>query len=218
MTVAAKICGLTDAASVAAAVENGAAYVGFVFYGRSPRNVTPEEAATLAAAVPAHVEKVGLFVDPDDALIRSVLDAVSLEWIQLHGSETPERVAEIKQKFNRKVMKAIPVAEKADFNAVTAYENVADMLLFDAKAPKTMADALPGGNGLVFDWQMMRGLTISVPWMLAGGLTAENVTEAVTISGAEIVDTSSGVEFEPGHKNPAAIVAFLTAVKAVKTN
>ena len=218
MTVRAKICGLKDAAAVAAAVENGAAFVGFVFYGPSPRNVTPGEAAALAAAVPAPIEKVGLFVDPDDALIRSVLDAVLLDWIQLHGSETPERVAAIKQKFGRKVMKAIPIAEKADFNAVTAYEKVADMLLFDAKAPKTMADALPGGNGLIFDWRMMRGLEISVPWMLAGGLTAENVAEAVTISGAKIVDTSSGVEFEPGRKNPAAIAAFLAAVTAVKPN
>lgn len=216
MTIRGKICGLTDAVAVTAAVRHGASFVGLVFYPPSPRNISPEAAAALVTEVPKEIEKVGLFVDPDDALLAEVLAVVPLDWIQLHGSESPERVARIKRKFGIPVLKAIKIAEKSDMVMAKAYENIADMLLFDAKAPKTMANALPGGNGLVFDWRMMQGLEFTIPWMLAGGLNAENVTAAVTISGARIVDTSSGVEIEPGRKDPVAIAAFLAALKAIE--
>ncbi|MCR9212869.1 MAG: phosphoribosylanthranilate isomerase [Proteobacteria bacterium] len=215
MTVQGKICGLSDKAAVSAAIDNGARFVGFVFYPPSPRNVTPEQAASLAAEIPASIDKVGLFVDPEDSLIQSVLDVVSLDWIQLHGSETVDRVAEIRRKFNLPVLKAIKIANIDDFETAKSFESVADMLLFDAKAPKDLANALPGGNGLVFDWRMMKGQKFNKPWMLAGGLTAENVEQAVTISGAHSVDTSSGVEFEPGRKNPAAIAAFLKTLQTL---
>ena len=215
MTIAAKICGLSDAESLRAAVAAGAALVGFVFYPPSPRAVTPAQAKALAANVPAGVQKVGLFVDPDDALLDAVLAAVPLDLLQLHGQETPERVAEIAERTGVSVMKVIKVAERDDIEAAHAYEDVADRLLFDTKAPKTRADALPGGNGLVFDWNLLRGKSWRLPWMLAGGLDAENVADAVRISGAGAVDVSSGVETAPGAKDPAAIKAFLDAVKAL---
>ncbi len=217
MTVDAKICGLNDAAAVDAAVQHGARFVGFVFYGPSPRNVSPQTAAELAARVPRHVRKVGLFVDPEDRLIQAVLNAVSLDMIQLHGSESPDRVREIKQKFRLPVMKAVKIDSAASLEEIARYDGVADMLLFDAKEPKTMKNALPGGNGLAFDWELLAGATVDSPWMLAGGLKSGNVAEAVRISGAKIVDTSSGVEFEPGRKNPAEIAAFLAAVAAIET-
>ncbi|MBL4907810.1 MAG: phosphoribosylanthranilate isomerase, partial [Sneathiella sp.] len=172
-TVQAKICGLNDAQGVAAAVNGGAAYIGMVFFDASPRAVSPEQAAILTKSVPPSVKIVGLFVDPDNDLIRSVLGSVKLDMIQLHGSETPARVQEIRTKFEVPVMKALKIAEKADLEAIKAYECVADMLLFDAKAPKSMKNALPGGNGLIFDWRMLTGLSLSLPWMLAGGLDAE---------------------------------------------
>lgn len=215
MTIAAKICGLNDAASLRAAATAGAAFVGLMFYPPSPRAVTPAEAGTLAAQVPAGVGKVGVFVDPDDALLDTVLAAAPLDLLQLHGQETPERVAGIAKRAGLPVMKAIRVAERADIEAARAYEDVADRLLFDAKAPKTMADALPGGNGLVFDWNLLRDQAWRRPWMLSGGLDAGNVADAVRISGAPAVDVSSGVETAPGAKDPAAIKAFLDAVKAL---
>ena len=211
----AKICGLSDAASVIAAVDGGAAYIGLVFFAASPRAVTPEEAAKLAQDVPSSVKIVGLFVDPDDALLASVLGAVKLDLLQLHGNENPERIASIKAQYSIPVMKALKIAEKADLQAAKDYENVADMLLFDAKAPKTMKDALPGGNGLVFDWRMLTNMSFNLPWMLAGGLDANNVQEAVTISGAPCVDTSSGVEISPGHKDVAEISRFLKTVHEI---
>ena len=216
MPVSAKICGLNDAAGLEAAILNGAAFVGFVFYGPSPRNISADEAALLASKVPIHVKKVGLFVNPDDQLIHDVLTTVSLDWIQLHGTESPDRVREIKEAYSLPVIKAIKVDSAASLEEVDRYDGVADMLLFDAKEPKNMENALPGGNGLAFDWELLADAKITTPWMLAGGLDAENIAEAVRISGATIVDTSSGVEFEPGRKNPAAIEAFLVAVAAIE--
>ncbi|MEX1036180.1 MAG: phosphoribosylanthranilate isomerase [Sneathiella sp.] len=215
MTVAAKICGLTDAAAVSAAVDNGAAYVGFVFYPPSPRNVSPEQAAELAANVPKTVRKVGLFVDPADELIQDVLDALSLDLIQLHGSETPERVRNIRGKFGLPVMKAIKIGEKSSVADGYSYYNVADMILFDAQERKEMENALPGGNGVVFDWLKIADIELSVPYMLAGGLTADNVAQAVRFTGAMIVDVSSGVESSPGKKDPEKIAAFIKAVKEI---
>jgi len=214
MPVAVKICGLNDAAGVAAALDGGARYVGFVFYPPSPRAVTPAAAGALAAMVPRDVTVVGLFVDPDDALLDAALARVRLDLLQLHGGESPERVAAIRARTGRPVMKAVAIAAAADVDRAAAYEAVADRLLFDAKPP-ARADALPGGNGLAFDWRLIAGHRWQVPWMLSGGLTAESVAEAVATSGAQAVDVSSGVEDRPGLKSPARIAAFLAAAQAI---
>ena len=205
--VAAKICGLNDAAGVAAAVTGGARFLGFVFYPPSPRNVSAAVAADLMATVPGGITKVGLFVDADDAAIEAALEA-PLDLLQFHGAETPERVAAVKKKFGRPVMKAIPVAAATDVAAADRYVGVADRLLFDAKPPRDPG-ALPGGNGLVFDWQLLGARRWTVPWMLSGGLTAENLAEAVAVTHARAVDVSSGVETRPGVKDSAKIAAFL---------
>ena len=213
MAVTAKICGLKTPEAVAAAVEGGAALVGFVFYGRSPRCVDPATAKVLGARVPAAVRKVGLLVDESDVRIAEILSRCELDLLQLHGHETPERVAAIRARFGKEVIKAIPVSEAADLDRAVAYEGVADYLMFDAKPPKSMANALPGGNALSFDWSLLAGRTFQVPWLLAGGLTPDNLIEAARISGAPIVDVSSGVEDRPGEKNVSKIKAFLDAAK-----
>ena len=213
MSVAVKICGLDRADSVDAAFQNGAAYVGFVFYPPSPRNLSPEAAAPLIARVPENVSRVGLFVDPTDDLINAVLALSSLDLVQLHGSETPARVTEIKQLTNLSIMKVIKLAGPEDLASAAAYYDVADRLLFDAKAPADMKNALPGGNALAFDWELLRDADIPLPWMLAGGLDAENLAEAVSISGASELDVSSGVESAPGIKDLKLIKDFLSAAK-----
>ncbi|MEE2859387.1 MAG: phosphoribosylanthranilate isomerase [Pseudomonadota bacterium] len=207
-----KICGLRDPAHVAAAVEAGARYLGFVFFNRSPRAVTPKEAAALVAGVPVGVASVGLFVDPDDASLRRVLEVVPLDMIQLHGKESPDRVAEVKALTGLPVMKAVGIREASDLAQLTDYGLVADMLLVDAKAAE--GAALPGGNGLAFDWQLLVGRRFLRPWMLAGGLTPENVAEAVRLTGARVVDVSSGVESTPGVKDVARIGAFVGALRS----
>src|SRR5579864_2000314 len=214
MTIAAKICGLSSEAAVAAAVEGGAAYLGFVFYPPSPRAVSPERAAALCAAVPSGVQRVGLFVDADDDAIHAVLDRAPIDILQFHGHEGPDRVADAKLRFHRPVMKAIAVAAAEDALAAARYEDVADMLLFDAKPPRR-ADALPGGNGLAFDWRLIAGRQWRLPWMLSGGLTAAQLPEAVRISGARAVDVSSGVERRPGDKDPGKIREFLAAARTL---
>jgi phosphoribosylanthranilate isomerase len=213
MSVAAKICGISSDAAVAAAVDGGAAYLGFVFYPPSPRVVTPERAAQLCAAVSAGVARVGLFVDADDEMIAAVLDAVPIDILQFHGDESPRRVAEAKVRFGRRVMKAVAIAGPGDLRSAANYEDVADLLLFDAKPPRP--DALPGGNGLAFDWRLIAGREWRLPWMLSGGLTAELLPEAVRISGAACIDVSSGVETRPGEKDPDKIRAFLAAAQAL---
>lgn len=215
MSVAAKICGLNDAAAVAAAVDSGAEYIGLMFYPASPRAVSPADAAALLAPVSGRVQAVGVFVDPDDADIEAVLSHVALDMLQLHGKETPGRIAEIRERFGLPVIKAIRIAGRDDLDQAAAYDAVADMLLFDAKAPKDMKNALPGGNGLTFDWRLLAERAFGGPWMLSGGLDAGNVREAVEIARPPAVDVSSGVEFEPGRKDPAAIKAFLDAAKAL---
>jgi phosphoribosylanthranilate isomerase len=211
MTVEAKICGLSTAEAVAVAAKGGARFVGFVFYPPSPRNVTREQAAALAARVPAGITRVGNFVDAPDATLAAVLDRVPLDLLQFHGKETPRRVAEVKARFRKPVMKAIPIAGPEDAEAAVPYLEVADWLLFDAKPPRADAGALPGGNGLVFDWQLLGGRSWSRPWMLSGGLTSKNVAEAVATTHARVVDVSSGVEIRPGIKDLTKISAFLTA-------
>lgn len=211
MSVEVKICGLNSPEAVRAAAT--ADYAGFVFYGPSPRNLTPQQAATLAEELPARVKRVALVVDADDNLIRAVVDALHPDLLQLHGKETPERVAAIKQTFGLAAMKAIAVRAASDLAAVEAYAGVADMLLFDAKPPDRPG-ALPGGNAASFDWTLLAGKRFARPWMLSGGLTAANVAEAVRISGTPAVDVSSGVEDRPGAKNPSKIKGFIDIVRA----
>jgi phosphoribosylanthranilate isomerase len=214
MGIAAKICGLSTSEAVAAAVAGGAAYLGFVFYPPSPRAVTPQRAARLCAEVPRGILRVGLFVDADDATIEAALAAAPIDLVQFHGSETPERVAEARQKFGRQVMKAIAIAEPPDVLGAARHEEAADWLLFDAKPP-IRPDSLPGGNGLPFDWELIGGRSWRRPWMLSGGLTAALLAEAVRISGAAAVDVSSGVEIRPGIKDPEKIRSFLAAAQAL---
>ena len=214
MTVRAKICGLNTPASVAAACGGGAAAVGFMFYPPSPRSLAPGPAAQLAAGAEG-TTRVGVFVDPDDRLLAEVIGAVPLELLQLHGSESPDRLAEIKARFGLPVMKAIKIAGIEDLGAVAAYEDAADWLLFDAKVPPGMPGMLPGGNGVPFDWRILAGRARRKPWMLSGGITVDNVAQAVSIAEAPWVDVSSGVETAPGEKSVTRIDAFLGAVRAL---
>jgi phosphoribosylanthranilate isomerase len=214
MPIAVKICGLSTAAAVEAAVAGGARWVGFNFYPPSPRAVTPQQAAALCALVPPQVRRVGLFVDADDAAIDAALAAAPLELLQFHGRESAERVAEARVRFGREVIKAVPLAGPEDIAAAGRYEDVADLLLFDAKPPRR-ADALPGGNGLAFDWSLLVGTQWRRPWMPSGGLNAALLPEAVRISGAAAVDVSSGVETRPGMKNIAKIREFLAVAGAL---
>ena len=203
-----KVCGLTDAAAVEAAAAGGARWLGFVFYPPSPRALSPAEVAPLAALAPAGCRTVGVLVDPDDAQLEALLDAVALDALQLHGAQTPERVAAIKAATGCLVIKALSVAEPQDLAPVAAYAEVADRLLFDARPPRD-PDALPGGNGLSFDWRLLQGLEVTRPWLLAGGLNAANLESAVRLCGARAVDVSSCVEQRPGHKDPVRIKEFL---------
>ena len=210
MTVQVKICGLNAPEAVRAASD--ADLAGFVFYARSPRNVTPEQAATLAALLPPQVLRVALLVDPDDAFLTAVLARFKPDLLQLHGSETPERLAAIKATHGIPVMKAIPIREAGDVAAAERYLAVADRLLFDAKPPNRPG-ALPGGNAESFDWTLLAGRRFALPTMLSGGLTPENVAEAARITGVAAVDVSSGVEDRPGLKNPSKIKTFIKAAR-----
>lgn len=211
--IQAKICGVSDPAALNAAVDGGAAFVGFVFFPPSPRCVSPPQAADLARLLPTAVRSVGLFVDPSDDLLADVTSQVPFDLLQLHGKETPERLAAIKTRFRLPVMKAFKIGEPADLDAAAAYFGVADRLLFDAKPP---ADApLPGGNGVAFDWTLLAGRTWPKPWMLSGGLNADNVRDGVAATGARAVDVSSGVETAPGRKSPEMIRAFLQTVAGI---
>lgn len=215
MGVSAKICGLNTLESVAAAVSGDAGFIGFVFFPPSPRYVAPDEAAVLSRVVPPTVTTVGLFVDASDDVIAETLRTVNLDMLQLHGNESPDRVRELGGRFGLETMKAIKVESAADVEAASEYDESADWLLFDAKAPRDMEGALPGGNAVTFDWRLLRGWSRERPWMLSGGLDADNVSEAASISGAVVVDVSSGVEDRPGNKNPRLIERFLETVGAL---
>lgn len=204
-----KICGLRRPEHIEAAADAGARYVGLVFFPKSPRAVSADEAAALALHVPVGMARVGLFVDPDDAMLDAVLGKVPLDIIQLHGSESPDRVAQVKGLTGLPVMKSVGLSGPADLPALTDYGLVADMLLVDAKPPQDAV--LPGGNGLSFDWRLLVGRKWLRPWMLAGGLTPQNVAEAIRLTGAPAVDVSSGVETEPGVKDEGLIRAFVAA-------
>jgi phosphoribosylanthranilate isomerase len=215
MSVGAKICGLTSEDAVQAAVAGGARFTGFVFYPPSPRSLGITQAAALVAGVAPGITRVGVFVDPDDTLLENVLAKMPLDMIQLHGGETPERAAAIKRRFGLKLMKAIKVAGERDVQTAKEFLGIADWLMFDAKPPKEMATALPGGNALAFDWELLRARQWPLPWMLSGGLTVENLPQAVKISRAEFVDVSSGVERRLGEKDPAKVGEFLTRAKSL---
>lgn len=213
--IQAKICGINSHDAMRASIDGGADFVGLVFYPPSPRAVTAVEAARLTNGIPGHVVKVGLFVDMEDHMLSAILSQVSLDLVQLHGAETPVRVREIRQLTNIPVMKAIRVATGRDLQEAASYLEVADRILFDAKAPPEMKGALPGGNAVTFDWNLLTGRKWPLPWMLSGGLDAGNVAEAIATSGAMSVDVSSGVESSPGTKDPARIREFLTLVKGL---
>ena len=213
MTVEVKICGLDRPETVDGAVNAGAEMLGFVFYPPSPRNLTASAASRLTNRVPAGVKRVGLFVDPTDEMITTVLNQNVLDLIQLHGNEPPERVAEIKDITRLKVIKVLKVTDIRDLKYVSVYQRVAEWLMFDALAPKDMKGALPGGNALSFDWNILARANIPTPWILAGGLNLENVKEAMSTSGAKVVDVSSGVEKQPGVKCVEKIQSFIQAVK-----
>lgn len=213
MSITVKICGIRTAEALDAAVAGGASMLGFVFFAKSPRNVSRDEVLKLLARVPEGITKVALMVDPGDDLARSIGAQLPFDLVQLHGSETVERVAEIKAITGKPLMKAVGIAGPDDIAHAHAYEAVCDIILLDAKAPAG-AD-LPGGNALSFDWTLIRDETWEKPWMLAGGLKAENLAEAVKISGARAVDVSSGVEDAPGEKSVDKINAFLKVAAAL---
>jgi phosphoribosylanthranilate isomerase len=207
-----KICGLRTEADVAAVAAAGAAYMGLNFFPPSPRYVAPDLARDLALAAPEGLAKVGLVVDADDAALDAILAAVPLDLLQLHGHETPDRVAEVRARFGLPVMKVLGVRDAADLAPLLDYSTVADLLMIDAKPPK--GAVLPGGNGIAFDWRLVAGRRWLRPWMLAGGLTPDNVAEAIRLTGAVQVDVASGVESAPGVKDPARIAAFIAAAQS----
>jgi len=215
-TTKVKICGLRTEAALEAALAGGADYAGLVFFPPSPRNLAPQAAQALAAKARGRAKIVALMVDPDDALIETVIASVDSDILQLHGDETPERVAEVRRRWGKPVMKAIKVETAADAEAALGYRGVADLILFDARAP---ADSTrPGGHGAVFDWHALDGIKarLGSAFMLSGGLTPDNVAEAIRVTGAGMVDVSSGVELRPGEKDPELIRRFLQAAKAAK--
>jgi len=209
-----KICGLSTAEAVSAAVEGGAAYLGFVFFEKSPRNLTPEAAARLVAPVRGGpVKTVAVTVDPDDVLIDRLMATMKPDLIQVHGKETPARVRQIAERSGAGVIKALSVSSSSDVDQARAFETVAEQFLFDARPVE--GSVLPGGTGARFDWTLLQGRRFSRPHFLAGGLDPWNVADAIRVSGAPLLDVSSGVERGPGLKDPALITAFLDAVKRV---
>ncbi len=210
MSAQVKICGLTTPDAVRAA--SRAEYAGFVFYRPSPRNLSPQQAMALAIDLPPAVRRVALVVDAEDATLATLLRGFAADILQLHGGETPARVAEIRARFGLPVMKVVAVREARDVENASPYYAVADRLLFDARPPERPG-ALPGGNAERFDWRLLAGRSFPLPWMLSGGLTPENVVEAIAISSAPAVDVSSGVEAKPGLKDPVKIAAFIAAAR-----
>lgn len=210
MPVLAKICGLSTPEALDTAIRGGASHVGFVFFPPSPRTLSRERAAQLAARVPGHVTRVGVFVDPDDALLESAIGAGQLQVLQLHGT-SPARAAAIRAHTRLDIWAAVAVKTRADLAAAATFTDAADRILYDAKTPA--GAALPGGMGVRFDWTLLQGVRHPLPWALSGGLDPLNVAEAVTITGATMVDVSSGVESSPGIKDAGKIAAFLQTVK-----
>ena len=216
VSVQVKICGITSADAVDAAASAGAAFGGLVFHPNSPRNVELEQARSLADQMRGRLKSVALIVDKDDAGIEALVGLVRPDFLQLHGSESARRAAYIRGKFRLPVIKAIPVATQADLFAASEYEDAADMLMFDARPPK--GAQRPGGHGAAFDWKILSGRNFTKPWFLAGGLTQDNIAHAVELSGARLVDVSSGVECAPGVKDPQRIRDFIQAATMSKQN
>jgi phosphoribosylanthranilate isomerase len=214
MTCHVKICGLSTLEAVEAAVKGGASHIGFVFFAPSPRNITAVDAAVLAEPARARgVKVVAVMVDPDDAALSTVVGALKPDFVQLHGGEPPTRAAEVRSHFGVGVIKALAVADADDIEAARAFEDAVDHVMFDAKPPA--GAKLPGGNGARFDWRLLQGVRLRRPWFLAGGVDPWNVGSAITQSGAQLIDVSSGVERGAGIKDPVLIHAFLTAASKV---
>ena len=207
-----KICGLTNARALDAAILARADYAGFVFFSPSPRNLSIADAAALSARAEGRITRVGLFVDASDAAIADAVTAARLDALQLHGSETPARAAQLKAHFGLPVWKALAIAAKSDVDRAAVYAGAADLILFDAKTPK--GSSLPGGMGLSFDWSLVAGWKSPIAWGLAGGLTPGNVDDAIRLTAAPLVDTSSGVESAPGVKDMDKIAAFCKAARS----
>ena len=217
MSTKVKICGIRTAEALETALAGGADYVGLVFFPKSPRNVSVADAARLAGMARGRASVVALVVDADDALLARIAAEVRPDLIQMHGAETPEHVTRIKARHGIPIMKAIKVETAADAREALAFKGAADMILFDAKAPKSMAGALPGGNAITFDWRALDDVKGEVgPWMLAGGLTPDNVAEAIRLTRTPAVDVSTGVETAPGEKSTDLIRRFLAAAKTAK--
>ncbi|KAB0268383.1 phosphoribosylanthranilate isomerase [Microvirga brassicacearum] len=208
-----KICGLSTPETLDAALASGADLVGFVRFAKSPRHVDLDTGRTLSHQAKGRAQRVVLLVDPDDAAIAEAIEALDPDMLQLHGAETPTRVAAIRARFGRPVLKAIGVADAGDLATAADYAGIADYLLLDAKPPRT-GDALPGGNGLPFDWTLLAGLDPALAFMLSGGLEPQNVAEAIRLARPDAVDVSSGVESRPGIKDPDRIEAFIRAARA----
>jgi phosphoribosylanthranilate isomerase len=216
MSLDVKICGLKTADALAAALAGGASHVGFIFFPKSPRNISPDDAGRLRKAALGKARAVAVTVDAADAFLDEIVNAMSPDMLQLHGSETPERVAAVKSRYGLPVMKALSVSEAADIEAIRPYIGIADRFLFDAKPPKG-ADR-PGGNGVSFDWRLLQGLAGNTDYLLSGGLDAANVADALRLANPPGIDISSGVESAPGVKDPALIDAFFRAVRAASEN
>lgn len=208
-----KFCGLKEPRHIAAAVEAGAAYIGFMFFEKSPRNLTISQAGDLAAHAPAGIARVAVTVNAGDDLLDQIAQTVGVDMLQLHGSESPERVAQIKTRYGLPVIKVVGIADETDLPALLDYSRVADQLLVETKAAK--GAKLPGGNGVAFDWRLIANRRWPVPWMLAGGLNPDNVAQAIRISGVRQVDVSSGIETAPGIKSSKLINAFAAAAQSV---
>lgn len=213
MSIVVKVCGLSTPDSVDVAVQAGAQFIGFNFFAPSPRAIQPSAARDLAQRVPNFVHKVAVVVDPTNDTLGIIVEALGADMVQLHGDEPPERVAEIRDRFDCRVIKAVPISGPDDVARALRFEEVADMLLFDAKAQP--GDTLPGGNARYFDWSILSDVAVTQPWFLAGGLNAENLAEAISISGARSADVSSGVESERGVKDHQKIAAFLAKAESL---
>jgi phosphoribosylanthranilate isomerase len=211
-----KICGLRTEEALAAALAGGASYVGFIFFPKSPRNIEPAEAGRLRRLARGKAKAVAVTVDADNKALDAIVEAVAPDMLQLHGSESPLRVKEIKVRYGLSVMKALPVRETTDLGRVLDYASVADRLLFDAKPPKSAE--LPGGNGVAFDWRLLAGVDPAIGYMLSGGLNAANIAEALSVARPAGIDISSGVESAPGVKDARLIEAFFRAVAAARKN
>jgi len=213
--LAVKICGMNSQTAIDAAIASGVDYLGFVFFPPSPRSLTPEIASSLMDKRSDDFKVVAVVVNPSDNLLEEITYHLAHDIFQLHGSETADDVEKIKQKFNTKIIKAIKISEREDFEEVSKFDKVADFLLFDAAAPVNTAHSLPGGNGISFNWNWLSNASLATPWFLSGGLNISNINEAVRTTGATALDVSSGVEDKAGFKNNQKIIEFMNTVRTL---